>query len=360
MDGLTPSERTVFDFIARAGPDGTLHSVMKQRLVGENSMDTEDIQSSIRLLMESGKIAVVRATSIGDRVDHVLTVKRAPVSENFSLVLSVVRAAGASGIDQNGIQARTKVPKADITKALNGYIQQQAIRETRCFTNKAKKLYIAAEFEPSNEVTGGTFYTETRDLDTQLIDLARQRITNYVKSVGSSNVLRLKNMLDSDSRIAQRRMALREVGIVARTLHLDGVLKRARAVAGDSDAHDLGGRTYTLARERPDVSSLGARANRMGTDHDAWAALYPCTSCPQLNVCQKNGVITPLTCAYLRDWLTVEADRKTSGASATLADAAAAPVGAGSGSAAFLRASTGPMTQPARPQPRLEQEELLV
>lgn len=303
MDGFTASERSVLDAVARAGPDGILLSTLRQQLIGAGTCDARDVTEGVRMLMSSQKVAVARSANGGD---HVVSLRRPQMSENFSVVLGVVKAAGASGIDVTGIIARTKVPKAEITKALNAYVQQQVVRETRCFTNKAKKLYIAAEFEPSAEVTGGTFYTESRDLDTALIDLARQRITSHVMLTGAASVYHLKKMLDSDSRVAQRRISVKEVGTLARTLQLDGVLKRARPAGQDQALHDVGERTYTSAvPPGRDASSLGVKFNRL-SENDAWAAAYPCTSCPQLMTCQKHGVVSPLTCAYLRDWLTVD------------------------------------------------------
>jgi hypothetical protein len=158
MDGLTNVERTVLDAIARGGPDGILMSALRRVL--EASVDPRVVTQSIEVLARSDKVQVKRAATAGDPI---VSLKKPPMSENFNIVMGVVRGAGTSGIDVAGIIAQTKIPKAEVAKAINQFIQQDAMRETRCFTNKARKLYIASEFEPSNDVTGGIFYTEARD-----------------------------------------------------------------------------------------------------------------------------------------------------------------------------------------------------
>jgi DNA-directed RNA polymerase III subunit RPC6 len=295
MDGLNEVERAVVDAVQRAGLDGTLASGLRNTLVA--TYDGRAVTEALRALMTSGKIVVTRSST---GTDHLVTLKKAAMSENFVIVLSVVRNARSTGIDADAIASKMKIAKSEVTKALNAYVQQGAIKETRCFINKARKLYMLAELEPSAEVTGGIFYTESRDLDHGFVDSVRGCIVAFVTSRQVARVSQLKQALDADGSLGARRLSIKEVGTVARTLELDGVLRKVAqggGAASRSGNAAVGDVTYGVT---PATQGTAADAAAL-----SWAVEFPCTGCPMLASCSiaRTGVINPTACAYLNDWL---------------------------------------------------------
>ena len=231
MEGLNPQECIVYTAVAEAGSDGILNTRLRT-VTQTMGLSTQDCLAALRTLIENGRLAITR-TATGECV---IGLRRANVSSNFNVVLSTVRSAGNTGIDANTIAAKTKIAKSEVVKALQQFMAQSPpqIKETRCFTNKAKKLFICAEFEPSAAVTGGTFYDDDRNLHTELIDYVRGFIFQLVKLQGAVSVGQMHAALEGEmmrggaALLQHHRLSISEVGVVAQTLALDGVLYLAR------------------------------------------------------------------------------------------------------------------------------------
>lgn len=331
MDGLTDAERTVMKALHSAGADGCSAMSLKEALVNRYQLDGPAVADAMRSLMESRRIMVTRQP---DGTHHV-AVAASAVPETFSVVLDLVRGSHTHGVDPATIAQRTRYSRAEVAKAVNALVAQGTIKETRSFTNKAKKLYILAELEPSADVTGGTFYTESRDVNLQLIDAVSRCILRCLRATSVATVGTMKQFLDThDAPLAAKCLSVREIGMVARTLELDGKIARvagggsssSTAASASNSSGGGGGGGMSLVEWDDGVfgsSSAPSQTAGAGQRYRLSQALpqpapealclaaLPCAGCPLLATCsyQGLGTVTPATCVYLDEWLNGPADR---------------------------------------------------
>jgi hypothetical protein len=244
-------------------------------------VDARLLSDAIRSLMESRKITLQQ----GDNNERLLSLTNS-LTENLALVLDIVRSSGVEGVDQTTICSCAKLAKSEVTKALNQLLGQQRIKDIRCFTNKAKKLYMLFELEPSSNVTGGTFYTDARDIDAGFIDAVRAKVTQFIGQKAAASVSQIKVFLDAE--VHTKHLSLHDVEVIVGSLELDGMIER---IANTSE--------FEL--------SAACSVTRHGALSSPSAMLthYPCVGCPLLERCGSTGVgsVNPISCTYLTNWL---------------------------------------------------------
>jgi hypothetical protein len=244
-------------------------------------VDARLLSDAIRSLMESRKISLQQ----GENNERLLSLTNS-LAENLALILDIVRSSGVEGVDQTTICSCAKLAKSEVTKALNQLIGQQRIKDIRCFTNKAKKLYMLYELEPSANVTGGTFYTDTRDIDSSFIDAVRAKVTHYIQQKAAASIAQIKLFLDAE--VQTKRLSLHDVEVIVGSLELDGIIEQ---IPNTSE--------YELSASRS-VARHGSLASP-----GAMLTNYPCVGCPYLERCGSAGVgaVNPVSCTYLTNWL---------------------------------------------------------
>jgi hypothetical protein len=379
-DGLTEVEREILLLVERSGSQGLAGRSQQMRDL-QTKFGPREVLAAQRALLGAKRVQLVR---VNDGGEYKLTVPQVALTDGSHHVLAAIRAAGNSGVDAVTLCSRTKLPRAEVLKALQTLLQAKSIKETRGFANRAKKLFILAELEPSTEVTGGTFYTEERVLDDEFILGAKREIMQFVRSAivsgaggagaaassaasSSSAVVRRARVDQIQAWLAQkfpkRLMSVRDVGILCRTLELDGLLQRVsgpEAVAyrtrtlpnGDAAREqaprplsvlvdDCAALQFTLGYKAQQVAAAAAGAAAAvaaaAVSQPCIESLYltslPCFSCALVEECDPSGkgLINPRTCTYLDAWIAVAAAELADSEKATAA-AAGAPAAGGAGS----------------------------
>jgi DNA-directed RNA polymerase III subunit RPC6 len=69
-------------------------------------------------------------------------------------VLEAIRNRGNRGIWLADIKRETNIPQNIILKQIKALTQTNLIKEVKDIRHKARKVFMAAEFEPSEEITG--------------------------------------------------------------------------------------------------------------------------------------------------------------------------------------------------------------
>lgn len=165
------------------------------------------ISEAVRGLIQAGKVTITKGTTIGSSSGngegggqaaiYVSLAAGTDLGENAHLVYKAIHASGASGVDQQQLASRLRMPKSDILKALKSLTQQLKIKEERSFSNRAKKVYLLFHLQPSAQVTGGTLYCG-EDLDTAFVDDLRQRIVFFVSRYRSVSLGQIESELLSE------------------------------------------------------------------------------------------------------------------------------------------------------------------
>lgn len=353
------AQQLILTNLSLAGQEAVLFATLQREL----RLDQRVAAEALRGLMEAGKVILRRGGT--DKSVYVALSNTMP--EGPSLVLDAIRATGNNGIDQASLCSRIRLPKSEVLKALQLLIAQKRIKERRCFSNRAKRIYMLFEFEPSDEVTGGTFYggEDSREMDVWFVDEMRRRIVELVAQRHSVSLDQITQHLQevgweaplpcggggggvvvltahptgsavSSSGGSQgggggKRVSQRDAQLLVQTLLLDGVLDCV-APSGNAPAeYQLATgrnvlRHFTTTPVAAGDRVLAGAKTPLDDGHDArggsgvlwgpaavaqksaWAMPavgLPCVGCAQLSVCSASGigVVNPRTCAYLNEWL---------------------------------------------------------
>jgi hypothetical protein len=251
---------------------------------------SKQMADTIRTLMENRKV-VIHQNSCGEKFISLINT----LTEGLAVVYDIVRSSGREGIDQMGVCTKAKLSKPEVTKALNQLVAQQKIKDIRCFSNKARKIYMLYDLEPAESVTGGALYNDSRDIDALFVDRLRLKITEFIASrhtVPEGEIIQMLLVDVAAGPLPTKRVSYREARTVLRSLEADGVVQSI-----PSDGTQL----YQLTLSR-NISHFG-QSNTLGT----LLCQYPCVGCPQLDRCSPSGrgPISPKACTYLRMWLAV-------------------------------------------------------
>ncbi|OMO54313.1 Lipoxygenase, LH2 [Corchorus capsularis] len=110
------------------------------------------------------------------------------LTDHDQAVLDVIRSKQDMGIYQRDIkrEIHTKhnitLPDPAITKCLKSLVTKNLIKEVKNIQSRGKKHFISVDFEPSNELTGGAWYSNG-SLDTEMIEQLRRLCWNHINGL---------------------------------------------------------------------------------------------------------------------------------------------------------------------------------
>ncbi|ESS67070.1 DNA-directed RNA polymerase [Trypanosoma cruzi] len=338
---VSNAKQRILSSLSLAGQEAVLFTTLQRDL----ALDQRTAADALRGLMEGGKVVLRRGNSDGS----VYVALSNSMPEGPSLVLDAIRSSGNSGIDQATLCSKVRLPKSEVIKSLQLLVAQKRIKERRCFSNRAKRIYLLFEFEPSDEITGGTFYggEDSREMDVWFVDGMRrlivalvaqrhsvslEQITQHLHeshgsgaageaTLGGGDAVVVMTALPSgsvvtsanDNKGGNKRISQRDAQLLVQTLVLDGVLDCVTPSVGAPPQYQLAtgknvlrhftatpaavggwplnGVTTPLEDGREghgDVFAGGLWNPAPVAQPSAWAMPavgLPCLGCPQLSVC---------------------------------------------------------------------------
>ncbi|KAF5180680.1 Dna-directed rna polymerase iii subunit rpc6 [Thalictrum thalictroides] len=213
------------------------------------------------------------------------------LTESERLVYDEIRKTEDKAIWQNDIKKKTLLPDLQVKKHLLSLQAKNLIKEVVNINYKKRKFFMAAEFEPSAELTGGAWYMDG-ELDKNFIEVLKgvcKRIVydQKVVSIESlSNSIKQKGVLNVEC-------PLQQIAQIMQSLVLDNVLMEVTSTGmGEFEAFRAGTKCYRRGKKGGD-SAVGAMAS------------IPCGVCPRINECTPDGIISPKTCVYYKKWLDI-------------------------------------------------------
>jgi DNA-directed RNA polymerase III subunit RPC6 len=165
------------------------------------------------------------------------------------------------------------------------------IKEVKNFENKTRKHYMAAEFEPSKEITGGAWY-DNGLFDTEFIKVVKRE---FVRVIYDQKVATLEDISNAVSmkKFLTVNLSTQELKQILEALVLDNeVMKVVSTGMGEFVGIKAGKDCYKCCKR-------GTR----GEPNLASMASIPCGVCPRINQCTPDGIISPTTCEYFKKWL---------------------------------------------------------
>eukprot|EP00892_Ulva_mutabilis_P007842 jgi/Ulvmu1/542/UM001_0550.1 len=195
------------------------------------------------------------------------------------LVFQKIEQAGAKGIWIRDIRLATNLQNPRLTKALKNLEGRQMIKNVKQHSHPSKKIYMLYELTPSEELTGGAWYTDG-NLDEGLVDLVRKLCVGVIEANGERSLTQLVDFCRTRPGL-ESKMTGDHVKQILQTLIYDGLI--------DEQENENGESVYVnLIMQLPSTSPLSS---------------IPCGQCPVIGECAEGNDVSPSTCQYMTEWL---------------------------------------------------------
>lgn len=211
------------------------------------------------------------------------------LTEHDRIVYDVIRKKQDMGIWRLDLKRETNLTDNMVKKSLKTLQVKELIKEVKNIQGKGRIHYMAAEFEPSKEITGGDWYLDG-NLDTELIKLLKDRCVKIISKLrvttldGIVEIIR-KNNLDFKTQQLEEILSL---------LILDNEIVEVKSNGMNEFSNiPVGNVCYKCSS-----TTKGVREPRIGA-----MASIPCGVCPRISECTPDGIISPVTCEYYKKWL---------------------------------------------------------
>jgi DNA-directed RNA polymerase III subunit RPC6 len=213
--------------------------------------------------------------------NEILTLLPVPERKVYELIF----AAGGKGMWMLDVRNATGMAPPTASKILRSLVTKQLLKEVSDVRHRGKKIFMATDFQPSTEITGGTWYHDGR-LDTDAVAAARRSCLAQVQKLGVATADMIHHGIEKSEHSAG--YAIDKIRDILQTMVLDKVLEEVKSTGeGEFAAIRSGRLCYRVAAPAQGGTMEG----------------IPCGVCPRIDECSPDGVISPNTCVYFDKWL---------------------------------------------------------
>ncbi|EEF50894.1 DNA-directed RNA polymerase III subunit RPC6 [Ricinus communis] len=214
------------------------------------------------------------------------------LTEHECTLYNVIWSKQDMGIWTRDMKRETNLPDNVVNKSLKVLQAKNLIKEVVNIQNKGRKHYMATEFEPSKEITGGAWYVEG-NLDTEFIKLLKEVCTKQVLKL---KVATLEGITDSIKRsgIFNTELTKQQIEEIVKALVLDNALIEVKS---------NGMLEFSFIPIGKVCYKCVGKGSTAGEPRIGAMASIPCGVCPRISQCTPDGIISPQTCVYYSKWL---------------------------------------------------------
>lgn len=273
-------------------------------------------------VLQEGKMVLFSAVSLEEAN------KIRNMSADEAMIYSHIEDSGRDGIWTKTLNARTNLHINVITRCIKSLESQRYIKQVKSVKHPTRKIYILSSMEPSQEMSGGPWFTDA-EIDTEFIDSLLNVIWRFVVSLSYPNAFGSSgdslavaqqsypatykgyppvgkiHQFISKSGITNVELSLVDVRTLCEVLVYDGRLERID-----------GGYSYKATWD----SVVAAGGGPEGEDGevqgnvDELAMLdpfteTPCGQCPVLAYCSPKGLVNAAECLYFDDYLNPQEEK---------------------------------------------------
>lgn len=253
-------------------------------------------------LLQQGTVVTFQAVSMEDAS------KVQAMSADEEMVYSYVEAAGREGIWTKTIRAKTNLHQQVVARCLKNLESQRHIKAIKSVKFPTRKIYMLSSLEPSIEVTGGPWFSES-EMDTVFISKLMDIVWAFIveksfprEALNRSKIASQKTYpvsYRSYPTVAEVHRHIVSSGVSTVELELSDIRQLCEVLVYDDrlERRD-GGHSY-----RATWKSVVAQANAGSVpDLDGFTEA-PCGRCPVFSLCEDNGPVNPKECIYLDKWI---------------------------------------------------------
>ena len=263
----------------QSNPGGMTQADLAAEFKADEILHAVKILHSMRRLEVSKRPADGAALFVAISAD--VADKFSGLPEDCRIVFKYVKAAENRGIMPKDLQRHTGMNTVKLNKTLKDMETRKLVKCVCPVGQKTKKLWMLAELEPAQDISGGSFYVAGK-LDSAMIEDHRERILDYITA--------------------------RKAGV-----SLDDIHSYITDDAGDNRSfQDLGKIVHTLVLDRmvacqvnPGGKQVYLRRSVIGIASCETIEQVPCIACPVSQRCVPGGDVAPETCQFMQKWLSL-------------------------------------------------------
>lgn len=202
-------------------------------------------------------------------------------------VYNIIKSKTNMGISKLDLKRALTMRDRVFNSCIKSLQTKSKIKEVKSVKNKKGHL-MAMEFEPSNELTGGVWYSEGQ-LDTDFIEKLMKICMAKISKTKVATAEQVAEMV-AESGAINVKIYVDQIKEILKTLVLDNEIVEVKSTG-------LG--VYGLI---PAGENCYKSARKVKGGEGAMVSI-PCGVCPRINQCTPDGVISPITCEYFNQWL---------------------------------------------------------
>ncbi|XP_068667249.1 uncharacterized protein [Aristolochia californica] len=198
-------------------------------------------------------------------------------------VYSLIQSKGNQGISIVDVRCETGIDYTLVKKSIASLAKKKKlIKPVESIQGKSRKIYVAVEFEPSTEVTGGAWYTDGK-LDTDFISILKTQCLNHIKKLKIATIEMVSDSIRK-SGVFKVVCSSTQIDEMIQILLLDGWVEPVTSSGmGDFSPIPLGNKCYRAVEKKETMGALSS---------------LPCGTCPVIYECTLMVVVYNLTVTY--------------------------------------------------------------
>lgn len=202
-------------------------------------------------------------------------------SEEEIKVYQLILEAKNHGIQSNDIKEALEIKTQQLTKILNKLEKRDLIKSAKGINLKNKKIWFDSRVELSEDVSGGIFY-KNGDYDKELIEALYAATLDYIQAQGTAN----KNQLI---------VALKSLNLTRKDLTDANIQKIIDLLVFDDKIQEI-------TNKHNPTNPIYKLSNWDLCIKEPEFVNTPCGTCPIINQCKPQGIISPINCIYFEEW----------------------------------------------------------
>ncbi|KAI8898789.1 RNA polymerase Rpc34 [Globomyces pollinis-pini] len=236
------------------------------------------------------------------------------MNDHERMIYDYLKTTGNKGSWSKTIKDRLGMHVKLVNDAIKSLEKKKFIKLIKSVKNPTKKVYMLFEYQPNEELTGGSWYDSATGFDSDYIENLCAQIYKYIlsKSFPKNSLYpssykeypTTKNIHSwvQGTGMSSQPLSLTDIQNLIDRLIFDGlVIKHLHTSAGDEDDMEY----YDDDMNVPEGTLTDIwmyQAMRKRQFENPWTD-SPCGKCPVFEFCKVGGPINPANCEYLTQWM---------------------------------------------------------
>jgi DNA-directed RNA polymerase III subunit RPC6 len=284
--------------LLKNNPDGIAQTTLVKSI---EARDVDTLSNTLNDLIQQNRIIVLNSSD-GDALFKYRSEREAAKFRDLNYednnIYEMIVATGNSGISNNELKQKTKYTTQILNKILKKLEKKCLVKSLKPVNSKSnKKIWLAYEIEPSQEITGG-IWCSNQEFDKDLITTITEKCLTYIQR---EKVTTRKEVM----------IYIKSTGLVGGDLKEEDMQKIINLLYFDDKievifpdvSYIAENKVITLLKKNDPLLNMFKYKISNNYQVKSIMSNLPCTYCPVFNECQIENVINPKDCEHMLKFL---------------------------------------------------------